>query len=127
MKILGIDYGRKKSGIAISDGKIVEPLEVVKTAKLFHWLALKAEEEKIEKVVLGLPENTLLKKEIKKLGEKIKKELFLNVVFVSEELTTLDAKKILGKIGRKRRYKKEKEDAIAAAIMLESYFQIERS
>jgi len=122
MRILGIDYGEKKSGLAAAQNGLVEPLLVLKTKELSLWIAKKDKEEKIEKIVLGLPGGALNQK-IKTFGEELKKALSIKVEFFGEDLTTLDAQKILGKIKRKRNYKKRMEDAVAAAIMLESYLE----
>lgn len=125
MILLGIDYGERKTGLAIARGGLVEPLQTVKTKDLFSLIIAKYKEEKIEKVVLGISEGGLTGK-IKSFKKKLKKKLPIEIEFSDETLTTLDAKKILGKIKRKKRYKRKMEDAVAAAVMLEYYLEREK-
>ena len=73
-RILGIDYGIKRTGIAISDplGIIASPLETVNTVNLIDYLLRLIENEKISDLVIGLPLNSKnklfdIEKEIKKL------------------------------------------------------------
>jgi len=122
MIILGIDYGEKKSGVAEARSGLVEPLVVLKTEKLRDWIVNFNQREKIQKIVFGLPGGVLQQKIIK-IAEEIKNFLSIEVDYFNEELTTLDARKILGKLKRKRDYKKRMEDAIAAAIILELYLE----
>ncbi len=120
MIILGIDYGEKKTGLAIADHGIVEPLLVLKTEELLNWISSQVKEANFEKIVIGLPGGDLDKK-IKVLGADLEKTIGLPVEFYDETLTTLDAQKILSKIKRSKIYRKTKEDAVAAAVILESY------
>ena len=56
-RILGIDYGLKRTGLAISDplGIIASPLETIKTKNLLNYLLDLNNEEKISILVIGLP------------------------------------------------------------------------
>ena len=124
MKILGIDYGRKKIGLALGDTvtKLAEPLKTIKNFK-FEILNLKSilNDQIIQKIVIGLP-NGKMDEEIKVFGENLKKGTGLPVEYFDETLTTQDAQRILITGGGKRKKRKEKEDAVAAALMLENYF-----
>jgi len=152
-KILGIDYGRKKIGLAIGETGtgLVEPIDVLPSAKfkrqsfgklradLFEpersrsqsrrperrrmgQIAKLCQDNDIKVVVVGITGGEI-DEEIKSFGEKLKKKTGLAVDFFDETLTTLDAQKILGQIGRNKKYKKTMEDAIAAAVMLKSYLE----
>jgi len=120
--ILGIDYGEKKSGVAEARSGLVEPLLVLKTEKLRDWIVDFNRREKIQKIVFGLPEG-ILQQRVIKIAEEIKNLLPVEVDYFNEELTTLDARKILGKLKKRRNYKKRMEDAVAAAIILELYLE----
>jgi len=125
MKILGIDYGRKKIGLAIgdTDTQLAEPLTTVGSFK-FLILNFKSilNEQKIEKVVIGIPGGEI-EAEIKKFGQNFKKEIGLPVEYFDETLTTQEAQKVLIASGRKRKSRKEIEDSVAAAIMLQLFIE----
>jgi len=125
MKILGIDYGRRKIGIAIGDTQtlMAEPLMTVKNFK-FLILNLKSilNDQMIKKIVVGTPGGKI-QAEIEKFGQGIRKETGVSVEYFDETLTTQDAQKILIASGRKRKSRKEKEDSVAAAIMLQLFIE----
>lgn len=117
MKILGIDYGRKKIGLAISEGMLVEPYEVIRykdTKILSEQLQKIIQENGIEKVVVGISEGEM-GEESKKFAERICAETF------DETLSTHNAQELSkeAKISRKKR--KNLEDAYAASVMLQNY------
>lgn len=117
MKILGIDYGRKKIGLAIADGSLSEPLRVIRYKDikiLSEQLQKIIRENKIEKVVVGISEGEM-GEESKKFAEIIGAETF------DETLSTYNAQELSreAKVGRKKR--KNLEDAYAASVMLQSY------
>lgn len=124
MKLLGIDYGRKKIGLAISGGKLAEPYQVIRYAdrlKMFAHIQRIVERLKIEKIIIGMSENEM-GQEIKKFGEEIKSlNSQIPVEFFDETLSSQDAitMSIASGMGRKRR--KEMEDAFAASVMLQNY------
>lgn len=139
MIVLGIDYGRKKIGIAFGDTEtgLVEPLRTVfsrQSASLRSgvWgrssvgsiLRRLIEEREVKLVVIGITGGKI-DEEINNFGKKIKKEIGLPVDFYDETLTTRDAAKIMGQVRRTKNYKKSMEDAIAAAVMLQSYLERE--
>ena len=124
MKLLGIDYGRKKIGLAIGDTivKLVEPMQVLSNSR-FKFQSLRLiKENNIEKIVIGLPSGKM-DDEIKNFGKNLEKNSGVIVEYFDESLTTLDAQKILLASGRRRKSRKEREDAIAAAIMLQSFIE----
>ncbi|MEK7168718.1 MAG: Holliday junction resolvase RuvX [Patescibacteria group bacterium] len=124
MKYLGIDYGRKKIGLAISGGKLAEPLQVVRYkdySKMIDHIKRIIEKQKIEKVVVGISEGEMAE-EIKRFVETIRYTLYPVPCEVSDEtLSSHDAQQmsIASHMGRKKR--KEMEDAFAASIMLQNY------
>lgn len=136
MKILGIDYGQSKIGVAVGDTKtgLTEPLVTIRSKKQAclpaRFTARRARQvfsikqiatrEKVEKIVVGVPGGRM-DEEIKNFGEELTKQTGLSVEYVDETLTTHDAQRELIASGRKQKNRRKKEDAIAAAIMLE-YF-----
>lgn len=121
MRLLGVDYGAKKIGLAISDeGKsIAFPSTVIKNDKhLLRTLKDIVERENIEKIIIGesrdyKQKKNLIMKNILKLKDIIEKEMGLSVILEPEFLTSLQARKIQGK--------NKMIDASAAAIILQSY------
>ena len=125
-RVLGIDFGLKKIGLALTEGYLAEPLVVLKvkekTAKVIQKINIICEEEKIDKIVIGLPESGLVKK-IKKFGEELRKISSRPVVYHPETLTTRDAFVKMKEAGLKRENRKKKEDAVAAALILQSWLE----
>lgn len=149
MKVLGIDYGKRKIGLAVGDTEagLVEPLKTIfisskSSGQIFQSFdksstpRLRLEElrtdfsffrniidnEKIQKIVIGLT-GGVIDREIRKFGEELQKASSLPVEFFDETLTTKDAQRVLIETRGNRKKRKAKEDAIAAAIMLESYME----
>ena len=123
MKILGIDYGRSKVGLALSEGFLSEPLKVIryKDAKvLLGEIKQIIEKEDVGKVVVGVSEGKM-GEESSKFAEGVSLETGAIVETFDETLTSHDAQalSIEAGIGRKKRH--EMEDAYAAAIMLQNY------
>ena len=121
MRYLGIDFGRKRIGVAVSDesGSFAFPLTVLSNAEdLLDEIALICKENKIEEIVVGesmdfsFKENEIMK-EIVPFAESLKKALQLPVRMHPEFLTSQEARRLQGK--------NEMNDASAAAIILKSY------
>jgi putative Holliday junction resolvase len=120
---LGIDYGPKNIGLALSYGKIASPYKVLK-AKNLIFLIQKIEKicqsQKIEKIIIGLPEG-ILAKETKKFAHLIKEKTSLPTTFVDETLTSQESlqKTLEAKIPLKKR--KTLSHAFAATLILQNY------
>jgi putative holliday junction resolvase len=123
VKILGIDYGRKKMGFAIADGPLAEPLKVVRyrdTKVLENEIRKVIEKEKIEKVVVGISEGEM-GLETKEFSLSLRSKLNIPVEEVDETLTTHEALVQSIEAGIKRKKRREMEDAYAASIILQNY------
>ena len=126
MKYLGIDYGKSKIGLAISEGQIASPLEVVAINSLVDALA-KVEnvivKEGINRVVVGVPESgeaeKIARKFIHKLDIFYKNEI-IEVIAVDETLSSHDAKELMKDLNLNRKKRRE-EDAYAAVIILQNF------
>lgn len=134
MRILGLDYGSKTVGVAISDslGLIAQPLETItrkEENKLRQTLAriqALAEEYQVERLVLGLPKN--MNNSIGDRAEKslefqemLQRRTGLEVVMWDERLTTVEANRTLMESGVRRENRKDVIDKIAAAFILQGY------
>ncbi len=119
MKILAIDYGRKKIGIAFSETNIAQPLKVIKIKNLEDALKKVLGIKKqllIDKMIVGVSEGQMAQ-ESKMFADKIGAEIY------DETLSTQTAQRLSleGNISRKKR--KKLEDAYAAAVMLQLYLE----
>ena len=127
-RFLGVDYGSKRVGLAISDGLglTARPLEVVARRDIIERVRDIVAEYHVEGLVVGLP--TALAggegasaAEARALGSELEKSLNLPVVFVDERFTSKLAESALLESGMKRRDRRERVDKVAAAIILQSY------
>ncbi|HZD84150.1 MAG TPA: Holliday junction resolvase RuvX [Candidatus Angelobacter sp.] len=132
-KILGIDYGVKRTGISITDefNFIACGLTTVPTKKLFYFLNEYFKKESIKKIVLGLPRTELsLEKVIQKFINEFRKKHSeeLTIVRIDECFTSKLAKYTIAKsyLKRKKRMDKSIVDKISAAIILQSFLDRER-
>ncbi len=143
MKLLGIDYGDARIGIAISDDKgiIAFPKETyhrVNKAKDINYIIKLCLDNNIEKIVVGDPinmdgtfgfrhEKTL--SFVKNLEKKMKHvySIQIPIVLWDEALSTVEAGEFLHVQNKKGKKKKDLIDAIAASIILESFINSERN
>lgn len=137
MKYLGIDYGSKNVGIAVSDeeGSLAFPKTVLDNNKnLLENIIKIIDEEKVEVIILGesvnfAGEQNTIMKQIIPFKEKLEEEISLPVYFQKEMFTSAEAEQIQGKslrnVRKEERKEKsvnlEKNDASAAALILRSY------
>lgn len=124
MKTLGIDFGKKKVGLAIAETFLSEPYKVVRFTKQTELLAkLMAiiKTERVEKIVFGSP-GGVVGKEVtefaKLLSEKIKG---IEITFFDESYSTRQAQALSIEAGIKRGKRSRLEDAFAASVMLQEY------
>ena len=134
MRILGLDYGSKTVGVAVSDplGLTAQKVETIwrkQENKLRRTLARIEEliaEYEVEKIVLGFPKNmnnTVGERAEKALefGEMLKKRTRLEVIMWDERLTTVEADRTLIEAGVRRENRKQYLDGIAAVFILQGY------
>ena len=130
-KYIGIDYGKKRTGISISDfNKVISfPLDTIETKNLIFYLKDLIVYEKIEKVVIGKPlklNNELHELEID-IIQFIKsiKSIFPQIIIerIDERFTSKISSLIIRQSGinRKSRMNKSIIDKISASLILESY------
>ena len=123
MRLLGIDFGQAKVGVALAETKISEPLEVIRYSseeKLIEKLTKIIKSHNIERIVVGKSERDS-KKDALEFGKKLKEKLNIEVVFHDETLSSLDAQFLAREAGIKRKKRKDMEDAYAASVILQSY------
>ena len=134
MRILGLDYGSKTVGVAVSDplGLTAQRVETIwrkQENKLRRTLARIDElvkEYQAERIVIGLPRNmnyTMGERAEKSLefGEMVEKRTGLPVIMWDERLTTREAERALMEAGVRRENRKEYLDSVAAVLILQGY------
>ncbi|MFH1561702.1 MAG: Holliday junction resolvase RuvX [Patescibacteria group bacterium] len=122
-KVLAIDYGQKRVGLALATGPVVETkgfLENSSWRSLFSELVEICREQKVEQVLLGLPQGSL-EPEIRKFAKQLQKMLKLKVVLTDETLSSHQAEQMIGYRDRKR------IDSFSAAIILKQYLDLQES
>lgn len=137
-RILSIDFGSKRVGLAISDplGMIAQPFGFVPFSGQRNFTtALKkiVEEKRVELILLGLPKNmdgTLggQAEDIMELSGVIRKACGIEVQLWDERLTTKQAEKILvNEFDLSRAKRKNVRDSVAACLFLQSYLDSKSS
>lgn len=131
MKIMSIDYGDARTGVAFCDVRemLATAYTVIHEAyqpKLVKQIVEIVNKEKAEMVVIGLPRNMdgsygFRAEKCRELGELLKSEIEIPVDFEDERLTTVIAHDILSSnnVGGKKR--KSTVDAVSAVVILQSY------
>ncbi len=131
MRILGLDFGTKTIGVAVSDemGLIGQGVGTIKRTDLqqdLRELQNKIEQYHVEKIVVGLPKNmdgSLGKSAQLVLGfiEKLKKTFSIQVDTWDERLSTVEAERVLLDADMSRNKRKKVIDKVAATIILQGY------
>lgn len=140
MRVLGIDYGARRIGIALSDptGTLASPLSTLtyragKRPPLAEIERI-AREKGVERVVMGLPldlagRETELCATVRRTGDDLARRLGVPVDYVDERLTSVRAERAIRSSGlpRSQRERKDRVDAAAAALILQSWLDRVRS
>ena len=134
MRILGLDFGTKTVGVAVSDELLIAAhgLEIIRRkapTKLRQTLARIDElvsEYGVEKIVLGYPKNMNNTEgerceRTQEFKEMLEKRTGLEVVLWDERLTTVSADNAMMEMGIRRENRKEYVDEIAAIFILQGY------
>ena len=134
MRIMGLDYGSKTVGVAISDAlqitaQGIETIERKEENKLRKTLARIEElvkEYEVERIVLGFPKNmnnTIGDRAQKslELKEMLERRTGLSVIMWDERLTTVEAERTLIESNVRRENRKKYVDKIAAVFILQGY------
>lgn len=132
-KILAIDYGKKRTGLAITDSlqMIASPLDTVSTYDLQAYLENLLNKERIDILVIGEPKN------LQNEAETIEKSILPLINFIKRRFTQLKIERIderftskialqtmiAGGMPKKERRKKENLDKLSATIILQSYLE----
>jgi putative holliday junction resolvase len=131
MRVMALDVGEKKIGVAISDALLL----TAQARPTLHRKNLKsdisilgrlAEENEVHEIVIGLPlhmsgRESQQSEKVARFGEELRNALKLPVVFWDERLTSFAAEQHLEEMGLKWRQRRDHIDKIAAMMILQSY------
>lgn len=134
MRILGLDYGSRTCGVAISDplGITAQGLETIvrkeenKLRRTLARIEQLCEEYGVEAIVLGLPLNMddtegFRAEATRAFKEQVERRTGLPVILQDERLTTVEAENVLIEAGVRREHRKQYVDKLAAALILQGY------
>ncbi len=134
MRIMGLDFGSKTVGVAVSDSLLLtaQGVEIIRRKeenKLRQTLARIEElivEYEVEEIVLGLPKNMNATEGVRvdltlEFKEKLERRTGLPVYMWDERLTTVAADRIMIETGVRRENRKKYVDMIAATLILQGY------
>ncbi|MBQ6540573.1 MAG: Holliday junction resolvase RuvX [Oscillospiraceae bacterium] len=131
MRIMALDYGDARTGIAVSDAMgilagdawtVHEP----NTLKVAEIIAEEVKTRGVEKLVVGYPRNMdgtagARAEKCAAFGELLREKTGLEVIMWDERRTTVDAHRILSDNNRRGKKRKNTVDAVAATLILEGY------
>jgi putative Holliday junction resolvase len=131
MRILALDHGTKRIGVAVSDETrtIAQPLEFIPAEPFADFLARLRQlirEKEIDLILVGLPRNMdgsygPAAEKVQTFVGVLKSAITVPIKTWDERLTSAQANRVLIQGGARRAKRKEKVDQTAAAILLQSY------
>jgi putative Holliday junction resolvase len=131
MRILGIDYGRKRIGLAVSDplyitAQALPTLHRGDAENDMAALEVLIREREVDEVVVGLPKNMdgslgASAREALAFADELRARFQLAVHMVDERLSTSRAHKAMKSAGLSRKKRTESADKVAAQLILQSY------
>ncbi len=140
MRILGLDFGSKTVGVAMSDPLLLtaQGIEIIrrehenKLRKTYARIEELCREYGVERIVLGYPKNMddtegIRCRKTEEFRDALVRRTSLPVVLWDERLTTVEADEIMTEAGLKRRERKQHVDKVAAVIILQEYLEYLRT
>lgn len=135
MRIIGLDYGSKTVGVAMSDpsGLLASPIETIKREEEVNLkqtvrrIRALCEENEVHTIILGLPKNmngSLGERAEKTLAfkKRLERDLYqIEILLWDERLTTRQAEQPMLEMGMDRKKRKQVVDQLAAVLILQSY------
>ena len=136
-KLLGVDYGDRRTGIAVSDpgGLLATGIGCIRESGMRHTaerVAEAAKENGVVGIVIGLPKNMdgtegFRAEAVRAFGELLSQYTDLPLSFLDERLSTMQAHTLLDMSGTHGKKRKERVDTLSAQIILQDYLDRERN
>lgn len=140
MRVLGIDFGTRRVGLAISDpeGRMAFPRPAIERREgstrdaLFGALARLIEEERVEAVVIGLPltlegDDSLTTRQARNFAESLGRRITLPIHLADERFSSAAAEEELKEAGLCSRKRKDHLDSQAAVLILEGWLALQNA
>ena len=136
MKIVGIDFGMKRIGVAISNPLISFAMPIGKIERmakneqtLLNLLHLLKDQKDIQKFVIGLPlhlsgKESEMSLEVRKFASFLENETKISVEFIDERLTSKTAEGLLRQREMNRKERKNHVDTLSATLILQTYLEL---
>jgi putative holliday junction resolvase len=131
MRVLGLDIGEKRVGVAVSDpsGTVATPLAVLEAPRVFadgHELVRLVEDYEVELIVVGLPlsldgSEGPQAARVRTAASRLAGFLPVPIVFCDERLSSTEANRAMGAAGASERDRRGSVDMVAATIFLQGY------
>lgn len=131
MKCIGIDYGRRRIGLAVTDenGEYIRGLATIDRKSVSDWLNVLCREissQQPQTIVIGLPldidnNDTNMSREVRSFAQDLGLKVPFPIVFVDESLSSIQASEIMRFRKKKDRRNKEAVDRVAACLILETF------
>jgi putative Holliday junction resolvase len=135
-RILAVDYGEKRIGLAVSDelGITASPLMTLARRsddETVRQIAKLASKLRVTQIVVGLPRRTdaqegEMERKVKAFAEKLRQAVSVPVVLFDERFTTRIAEQVLLEADLSRRKRKQVRDRLAAVVLLQSFLEAQR-
>ena len=134
MRYMGLDYGSKTVGVAVSDpfGWTAQPVETIQRKDEANLVATVdrlreiIDQYSVEKIVLGLPKNMNNTEGervalTEKFGRRLDREFGLEIILWDERLSTMGASRVLDEANMKKGKQKQVIDKLAASFILQGF------
>ena len=131
MKVMGVDFGDRRTGVAFSDltGTLAGEaftIEAFKVDQLIEQICMLVKEKSVSEIVVGCPKNMNASvgeraEKSQSFAAKLREETGLPVTLWDERLTSVDAHRILHENGKREKKHRKVVDAVAASIILQNY------
>jgi putative holliday junction resolvase len=135
VRLLGLDYGKKRIGLALSDpmGWSAQPIGfLLNDSKILDQLSALVRKHDVSEVVLGYPLSLSGKegesaKEVAAFAKKLEAAIGIPVHLWDERFTTSEAENLLISGDVRREKRKEVRDSIAASLILQGFMQVRKT
>ena len=129
MALLGLDVGDKRIGIALSEGRLAVPSDVIERTteeEDLERIADLVRQFDAERIVIGLPRSMdghigTQAESVLAFSKALANHISIPIEMCDERLTTVTANRMMQESGTKRRKRRENIDALAAAVILQAY------
>lgn len=133
MRILAVDYGERRTGVAVSDelgitAQGLDTIEIADESEILSRVARLAEDTNADKVVIGLPLNmdgseSEKSEKVRQFGAQLEDITKKQVVFWDERMTSMQAKRVMQELEIKTYKNKPLVDKISATLILQEYLK----